>query len=178
MKLALVFGMRLFAGRPPREMVEIARIADELGFDYVCLAEHVLMHGQPDLAAHTFGPPRHSPDELMPEPLTTLAAMAGATERIGLLTGILIAPLRPAALLAKTAATLHALSDGRLTLGGQHELAARGVRRAQRAVRGPWPATGRDAAGVQSAVERRADNVRVTQRAVRQHVARAQASQR
>ncbi len=73
MKLALVFGMRLFAGRPPREMVEIARIADELGFDYVCLAEHVLMHGQPDLAAHTFGPPRHSPDELMPEPLTTLA---------------------------------------------------------------------------------------------------------
>src|SRR5215207_6827271 len=124
--------MRLFAGRPLREMVEIARIADGLGFDYVCLAEHVLMHGQPDLAAHTFGPPRHSPDELMPEPLTTLAAVAGATRRIGLLTGILIAPLRPAALLAKTAATLHALSDGRLVLGvstswQQEEYAALGV---------------------------------------------------
>ena len=83
----------------------------------VYAAEHVLMHGDPSLAAHPFGPPRHPPDELMPEPLTTLAAMAGATRRIGLMTGILIAPLRPAALLAKTAATLHALSGGRLVLG-------------------------------------------------------------
>jgi probable F420-dependent oxidoreductase len=116
-KIALVFGMRTFKGTPLREMIEVARVADEVGLDYVCLAEHVLMHGHPDLTAHTFGPPRHTPDELMPEPLTTLAAMAGATRRIGLMTGILIAPLRPAALLAKTAATLHALSGGRLVLG-------------------------------------------------------------
>jgi len=137
MRIALVFGMRMFKGRPLREMVDVARVADELGFDYVCLAEHVLMHGQPDLAAHTFGPPRHTPDELMPEPLTTLAAMAGATRRIGLMTGILIAPLRPAALLAKTAATLHALSNGRLVLGvstswQQEEYAALGVPFAER----------------------------------------------
>jgi probable F420-dependent oxidoreductase len=116
-KIALVFGMRMFQGSPLRALVDVARVADETGFDYVCLAEHVLMHGHPDLAAHTFGPPRHAPDELMPEPLTTLAAIAGATQRIGLLTGILIAPLRPPALLAKTAATLHALSGGRLVLG-------------------------------------------------------------
>jgi probable F420-dependent oxidoreductase len=139
-KIALVFGMRMFKVSPLRAMIDIAQVADEVGLDYICLAEHVLMHGQPNLAAHTFGPPRHAPDELMPEPLTTLAAMAGATRRIGLMTGILIAPLRPAALLAKTAATLHALSAGRLVLGvstswQSEEYAALGVPFAQRGQR-------------------------------------------
>jgi probable F420-dependent oxidoreductase len=118
MKIALVFGMKMFKGRPLREMLDIARVADDLGFDYLCLAEHVLMHAQPGLAAHSSGPVRHTPDELMPEPLTTLAAFAGATRRIGLMTGILIAPLRPAALLAKTVATLDAMAGGkRVVLG-------------------------------------------------------------
>jgi probable F420-dependent oxidoreductase len=51
------------------------------------------------------------------ESLITLAAMAGATQRIRLLSAIVIAPLRPAGLLAKTAATLHALSQGRFVMG-------------------------------------------------------------
>jgi len=52
------------------------------------------------------------------EPLTALAAAAAVTERIGLTTAVLLAPLRVnAAALAKQALSVHALSGGRLTLG-------------------------------------------------------------
>src|SRR5207253_7871718 len=51
------------------------------------------------------------------ESLIALAAAAGVTERIGLATAILIAPLRNAAILAKQSPTIDNLSDGRLTLG-------------------------------------------------------------
>ena len=51
------------------------------------------------------------------EPITTLAAAAGATHRIRLMASVLLAPLHNGGVLAKQAASLDALSGGRLTLG-------------------------------------------------------------
>lgn len=51
------------------------------------------------------------------EPMTALAAAAAVTERIGLVTMVVIGPLRGAAVLAKEAATVQAVSGGRLVLG-------------------------------------------------------------
>ncbi|HEX5605545.1 MAG TPA: LLM class flavin-dependent oxidoreductase [Candidatus Binatia bacterium] len=51
------------------------------------------------------------------EPLSVLALAAGATRRIGLMTSVVIGPTRETTLLARQAATIDVLSNGRLTLG-------------------------------------------------------------
>jgi alkanesulfonate monooxygenase SsuD/methylene tetrahydromethanopterin reductase-like flavin-dependent oxidoreductase (luciferase family) len=51
------------------------------------------------------------------DPLATLASVAMITRRVRLATTVIIGPLRNATLLAKEAATIDVLSNGRLTLG-------------------------------------------------------------
>jgi probable F420-dependent oxidoreductase len=96
-------------------LLEVARAADQAGADFIDTSEHVLM-GLGALQSGQGWEWRHL-EQAQPEPLTTLAAMAGATQRIKILSGIVIAPLRPAGLLAKTGATLHAISRGRFVMG-------------------------------------------------------------
>ena len=111
----LVSGLHALFGPDLRSFVEVARIADEAGVDQVVLPDHVVMGARTD--RYPYGTFPYDADAPWIEPLTTLAAMASATTRVRLGTGILIAPLRPAVLLAKTIATLDVLSGGRVDLG-------------------------------------------------------------
>ncbi len=95
--------------------IEVARVADEVGIEQLVLADHVVMGRNTD--AYPYGEFPFAPEEPWPEPLTLLTAIATATSRIRLGTGILITPLRTPASLAKSVATLDALSGGRVDLG-------------------------------------------------------------
>jgi probable F420-dependent oxidoreductase len=105
---------RLFGG-DLAAVLDAARAGDDAGIDQLVLPDHVVMG--PRIDRYPFGKFPYGPEEPWIEPLTMLAAMAAVTRRVRLATGVLIAPLRPAALLAKTAATLDVLSGGRLDLG-------------------------------------------------------------
>jgi len=97
------------------EVVDLARQAEEAGVDTLIVPDHVVMGERTD--RYAWGPFPFPVDAPWLEPLTVLAAIAGATRRVRLATGILVAPLRPAVLLAKTVASLDVLSQGRLELG-------------------------------------------------------------
>src|ERR1700738_182894 len=115
LRLSLTAEGAMYAPTEQHRLLDVARAADLAGADFVDVTEHVLM-GLNALTASQGWEPHHL-EQPQPEPLTTLAAMAGATQRITILSAIVIAPLRPAGLLAKTAATLHALSQGRFVMG-------------------------------------------------------------
>lgn len=104
-----------FAGGDWRRLVDLARVAEDAGCDRVVVVDHVVMG--PNTDAYRWGRFPTGPDAPWLEPLAVLSAMASITSTIRLATGILIAGLRPAALLAKQAATVDVLSDGRLELG-------------------------------------------------------------
>src|SRR3982074_2221938 len=84
----------------PAAAVDSAVQAEHLGYDSIWVADH-LMHGF---------------DDAILEGWTTLAVIAGRTGRVKLGTIHLAQPFRAPAIAAKMAATLDALSGGRLIL--------------------------------------------------------------
>jgi probable F420-dependent oxidoreductase len=105
----------------PRDLVELARAADELGFGSLWLGEHVVLPVAYASAHPTAGPeparPIVDPSTRLVDPLVALAGCAAVTRRILLATGIFLAPLRPPLVAARMAHTLQELSCGRFVLG-------------------------------------------------------------
>jgi probable F420-dependent oxidoreductase len=119
MRVTLTIGLPNFGSLfPPdgwRGFIDLARAADDAGVDRIVVVDHVVMGPHTD--NYQWGKFPVPPDAPWFEPLTMLSAIASATARVRLATGILIVPLRPAALLAKTVATLDVISGGRVDLG-------------------------------------------------------------
>lgn len=81
------------------DIAQAAQQAESLGYDFVSTGEHVFFYGP------------------IGNGLISLAAAAGATQRIKLMSTITLVPLYPAALLAKLVTSLDVVSNGRFHLG-------------------------------------------------------------
>ena len=113
MRIGVVFP-QLEIGNDPALIRDYAQAAESLGYDHILVYDHVLGANR---ETHDWlrGPYRH-PDAFH-EPFVLFGYLAGLTEKIELVTGILILPQRQTALVAKQAAEVDVLSGGRLRLG-------------------------------------------------------------
>jgi probable F420-dependent oxidoreductase len=101
-------------GTDPIALRDFVQGAEDMGFDYLQLTDHVLQidpHGNPDI----FAP--YTIKDAFQEPFVTFGYVAACTNTIGMGTAILILPQRQAVLVAKQAAQADFLSGGRLRLG-------------------------------------------------------------
>jgi alkanesulfonate monooxygenase SsuD/methylene tetrahydromethanopterin reductase-like flavin-dependent oxidoreductase (luciferase family) len=94
-------------GTDPGVLREWARIVEGLGFDLLMVSDHVAV--TPDVAEQY--------PEPFYEPFTALSWLAGVTTQLRLGTSVLVMPYRHPLLVARMAANLDRISDGRLVLG-------------------------------------------------------------
>ncbi len=95
-------------------MRDYAQTAEALNFSHILAYDHVL-GANPDRPGGWQGPYTHT--DPFQEPFILFSYMAGLTERIGFATGIIILPQRQTTLVAKQAAQVDVVSNGRLRLG-------------------------------------------------------------
>ena len=113
MKLGAVFPTTQI-GTDPGAAREYAQAAEELGYDYLVIFDHVLgvdaRHYPGWQGFYDMGDQFH-------EPFVLMGYLAGVTRRIGFSTAIIILPQPQTALVAKQAAEADVLSGGRLRMG-------------------------------------------------------------
>jgi probable F420-dependent oxidoreductase len=103
----------------PDWIAPFAREAEALGFESLILPEHVVL-AVDYTSRYPYSKSGRVPlpdDCVIPDPLDTLAYVAGFTTTLGLATGLLVLPMHNPLVLAKRAATVDRLSGGRLRLG-------------------------------------------------------------
>jgi probable F420-dependent oxidoreductase len=124
--IQLSMGIPTFSAEPPtswQHLTDWAQLLEHSGLDRLLVSEHVAFgmnmaaYADPATGGTEGGRQPTGPDGQWLEPLTALTYLAARTERIRLGTNILLAALRPAAVLAKIVATMDVLSGGRVDLG-------------------------------------------------------------
>lgn len=99
-------------GDDPSKIRDWAQAAEDLGYDYIEVPDHVF-----GATARDGWAPLYDEKDAFHETFTTLAFLAAATRKIKLSTGVLILPQRQTGVVAKQAAQIDLLSEGRLRLG-------------------------------------------------------------
>ena len=102
----------------PRWMVAFARHLEACGFESISVVEHTVLATRYD-SVYPYDPSGRvelAADCPVPDPLDLLSFLAAHTDRLGLATGVLVLPNHHPVVLAKRAATVDALSAGRLRL--------------------------------------------------------------
>ena len=115
MRLGVIYP-QIELGGDPESLRRFAVAAEQLGFDHLVMYDHVVgaSHDE-DREPPVPGP--YTERDPFHDPLVAFAHVAALTERIELVTAILIAPLRPTVLIARQSADLDLMSGGRLRLG-------------------------------------------------------------
>ena len=114
MKFGVVFPQTQL-GDDPMVIRDFVQAAEGMGYHHLLAYDHVL-GANPEREGWQAGSP-YTYEDMFHEPLTLFAYLAGLTESIGFMTGVLILPQRQTALAAKQAAQVDLLSGGRLRLG-------------------------------------------------------------
>ena len=112
-----VLGLEALFDGKVRPVLDFAARADSAGIDLICTGDHLGFNADAHaqrVVEHNFLFPLDHP---WYEPISFLSSIAAVTERARLGVSVLIATVRPAALLAKQVATLDSLSEGRAVMG-------------------------------------------------------------
>jgi probable F420-dependent oxidoreductase len=102
----------------PRWMAAFAQHLEACGFESLVAVEHTVLATRYD-SVYPYDPSGRvelAADCPVPDPLDLLSYLAAHTDRLGLATGVLVLPNHHPVVLAKRAATVDALSGGRLRL--------------------------------------------------------------
>lgn len=113
MKIGAVFPQTEI-GTDPAAIRKYASTVEELGFDYLLAYDHVL-GANLNRAGGWSG--RYNHQHMFHEIFVLLGYLAAITQKVELVTGIVILPQRQTALVAKQAAEIDVLSGGRLRMG-------------------------------------------------------------